>query len=81
MSHQSRGKGPKSCLTSFFSFMRVITGSQDRVSSWAAAVVVDRVMLLAPERCFCSGISIDPSRSFVCIYVWPSHIVDYESTG
>ena len=48
MSHQARGKGPKSCLTSFFSFTRVMTGSGDRVSSWAAAVVVDRVYAICP---------------------------------
>ena len=44
ISHQSRGKGPISLVLLFniFDCMRVITGSGDRVSSSAAAVVVDR---------------------------------------
>ena len=41
MSHQSRGKGPKSCLASLFNYMGAIKRSGDRVSYWAAAVIVD----------------------------------------
>ena len=41
MPHQCRGKGPKSCLASLFNYMRAINRSGDRVSSWAAAVIVD----------------------------------------
>ena len=35
-------KGLESCPTSFFYCRRVITGSGERVSSWVAAVVIDR---------------------------------------
>ena len=48
MFHESRVKGPKSCLTNIFDCVRVMTGSGDRVSSWAAAVVVDRFYATCP---------------------------------
>ena len=48
MFHESRVKGFKSCLTNIFDCVRVMTGSGDRVSSWAAAVVVDRFYVTCP---------------------------------
>ena len=48
MLHQSRGKDSKSYLSSIFNCMGVITGSDGRVSSWAAAVVVDSFYATCP---------------------------------
>ena len=55
MSHQSRGKGPKSCLFNFLNCMRVMTGSGDRVSSWADAVVVDGLYATCPWEMLLTG--------------------------
>ena len=46
VSRQSRGKGPKSCLTNVFVLVIMVSG--DLVSSWAAAVVVDRCCATCP---------------------------------
>ena len=48
LSHQSHGKGLKSCLPSFFSCRKKITGSGDRGSSWTAAVIVDDFYATCP---------------------------------
>ena len=68
MFHESRGKGPKSCLTNIFDCMRVITGSGDRVSSWAAAVVVGRFYATCPwEMLLTSGFNQLLSQCGMCI--------------
>ena len=71
MSHQSRGKSLKSC-------MRVMTGSGDRGSFWAAAVIVDGFYATCPwemlvarkfnqplsQRRMCIPIALVPLRSW-----------------
>ena len=83
VSHQSRGKGPKSGLTSFFCFTTAITGSGDRVSSWAAAVVVDRVYGTCPWEMLLSrefNQSLSQHSMYVCMVITYT-VADYGSTG
>ena len=83
ISHQSRGKGPKSCLTFIFNYMRV---------KWLAVIVLTLglllwlwidFMVLAPGRCFGHGIQPTPLAEWneipitVCsiaivVVVWPA---------
>ena len=64
ISHQSRGEGPISLVLLSFLINEGETVSGDRVSSWAAAVVVDRVYGTCPwEMCLAKKFNQPLSQS------------------